>query len=129
MVLFDRVHDASRVITSMGNKVDFLHEEVQRLKEGGDPEAVATTEGQASEAQNIAKNLQAKLDETTRRRELIEKEFGETWEELVDLCQMDLSRQAIEDYKKSSRFEMGLVRIGRVSLEYGYQLASARLRA
>ncbi|RWW70103.1 hypothetical protein BHE74_00022234 [Ensete ventricosum] len=37
--------------------------------------------------------------------------------------------QAIEEYKKSLIFEMGLVWIGRVSLEYGYQLAFARLRA
>ncbi|RZS22457.1 hypothetical protein BHM03_00055249 [Ensete ventricosum] len=36
---------------------------------------------------------------------------------------------AIEDYKKSSGFEMGLVRMCRVSLEYDYQLALARLRA
>ncbi|RZS14586.1 hypothetical protein BHM03_00046290 [Ensete ventricosum] len=40
-----------------------------------------------------------------------------------------LPQQAIEEYKKSLRFEMGLVWIGRVSLEYGYQLALARLRA
>ncbi|RRT57323.1 hypothetical protein B296_00047333 [Ensete ventricosum] len=29
-------------------------------------------------------------------------------------------KQAIEDYKKSPGFEMGLVRMGRVSLEYDY---------
>ncbi|RRT34087.1 hypothetical protein B296_00056203 [Ensete ventricosum] len=46
-----------------------------------------------------------------------------------DALRPDLSRQAIEDYNKSFEFEMGLVRMGRVSLEYGYQLALARLRA
>ncbi|RRT84608.1 hypothetical protein B296_00012119 [Ensete ventricosum] len=42
---------------------------------------------------------------------------------------VDLPRQAIEDYKKSPGFEMGLVRMGQVSLEYGYQLVLARFRA
>ncbi|RRT74526.1 hypothetical protein B296_00018203 [Ensete ventricosum] len=46
-----------------------------------------------------------------------------------DALQEDLPRRAIEDYKKSLGFEMGLVRMGRVSLEYGYQLALARLQA
>ncbi|RWV79709.1 hypothetical protein GW17_00059109 [Ensete ventricosum] len=55
--------------------------------------------------------------------------------ELVELTQskdalrVDLPRRTIEDYKKSPGFEIGLVRMGRVSLEYGYQLAQARLRA
>ncbi|RWW77264.1 hypothetical protein BHE74_00014580 [Ensete ventricosum] len=46
-----------------------------------------------------------------------------------DALRANLPRQAIEDYKKSPGFEMGLVRMGWVSLEYGYQLALARLRA
>ncbi|RWW58863.1 hypothetical protein BHE74_00034220 [Ensete ventricosum] len=46
-----------------------------------------------------------------------------------DVLQEDLPRRAIEDYKKSPGFEMGLVQMGRVSLEYGYQLALARLQA
>ncbi|RRT64085.1 hypothetical protein B296_00035329 [Ensete ventricosum] len=46
-----------------------------------------------------------------------------------DALQEDLPRRAIEDYKKSPGFEMGLVQMGRVSLEYGYQLALARLQA
>ncbi|RWW55966.1 hypothetical protein BHE74_00037352 [Ensete ventricosum] len=79
MALFDQV------ITSMGNKVHFLCEDVQRLKEGGDPEAVAAIEGQASEAQTLAENFQAELDETIHRWESIEKELGETQEELADL--------------------------------------------
>ncbi|RZS16068.1 hypothetical protein BHM03_00048009 [Ensete ventricosum] len=60
MVLFNRVHDIDRVITSVDNKVDLLRREVQRLKEGGDPEAVAATEGQASEGQSL-KEVQAIL--------------------------------------------------------------------
>ncbi|RWW78286.1 hypothetical protein BHE74_00013510 [Ensete ventricosum] len=55
--------------------------------------------------------------------------------ELLELTQakdalwVDLPRQTIKDYKKSPRFEMGLVRMGRVSLEYRYQLVLARLQA
>ncbi|RZS16420.1 hypothetical protein BHM03_00048407 [Ensete ventricosum] len=137
MALFNRVHDAGRVITSMGNKVNFLRKEVQRLREGGDPEVVAAVEGRAFETQTLAENLQAELDETTHRRESIEKEtqVQEMETKLLKLTQArdalrtDLPRQAIEDYKKSAGFEMGLVRMGRVSLEYGYQLALAQLRA
>ncbi|RRT32220.1 hypothetical protein B296_00047472 [Ensete ventricosum] len=55
--------------------------------------------------------------------------------ELLDLARSkkdlreDLPKRAIEKYKESPRFEMGLVLVGRVSLEYGYQLALARLQA
>ncbi|RZS25490.1 hypothetical protein BHM03_00058695 [Ensete ventricosum] len=46
----------------------------------------------------------------------------------MDALRVDLPKQAIEEYKKLSGFEMGLARMGWVSLEYGYQLALARLR-
>ncbi|RRT37634.1 hypothetical protein B296_00038399 [Ensete ventricosum] len=46
----------------------------------------------------------------------------------MDALRVDLPKQAIEEYKKLSGFEMGLVRMGWVSLEYGYRLALARLR-
>ncbi|RWW48611.1 hypothetical protein BHE74_00045299, partial [Ensete ventricosum] len=55
--------------------------------------------------------------------------------ELLDLAQSketiweDLPKRAIEKYKESPGFEMGLMRMGRVSLEYGYQLALAQLQA
>ncbi|RWW77801.1 hypothetical protein BHE74_00013997 [Ensete ventricosum] len=55
--------------------------------------------------------------------------------ELLDLArskealQEDLPKRAIEEYKESLGFEMGLVWMGRVSLEYGYQLDLTRLQA
>ncbi|RWW41094.1 hypothetical protein BHE74_00053441 [Ensete ventricosum] len=55
--------------------------------------------------------------------------------ELLDLARSeealreDLPKRVIEKYKEPPGFEMGLVRMGRVSLEYGYQLALARLQA
>ncbi|RWW84905.1 hypothetical protein BHE74_00006463 [Ensete ventricosum] len=45
-----------------------------------------------------------------------------------DTLRADLPKRATEDYKKSLGFEMGLVRMGLVSLEYGYQLALAQRR-
>ncbi|RZS21016.1 hypothetical protein BHM03_00053606 [Ensete ventricosum] len=126
----------------MDNRVD-LRKEVQRLKEGGVPDAVAAVEARASKAQSLANNLQTELDETSWRHELVEtdqlrnartqvqqmetKLLELTWSKSA--LRADLSRQAIEDYKKSPKFEMGLVQMGRVSLEYGYQLALVQLRA
>ncbi|RWW58319.1 hypothetical protein BHE74_00034825 [Ensete ventricosum] len=37
MALIDRVHDVSRVITFLDNKVDEIRKEVQRLKDGVTP--------------------------------------------------------------------------------------------
>ncbi|RWW67153.1 hypothetical protein BHE74_00025418 [Ensete ventricosum] len=47
----------------------------------------------------------------------------------MDALWVDLLKQAVEEYKKSYGFEMGLYHMGQVSLEYGYRLALARLRA
>ncbi|RWV84153.1 hypothetical protein GW17_00054161 [Ensete ventricosum] len=154
MALLDQVHDAGRVITALDNKSDVLHKEVQRLKEGSDPDAVAVTNRRASKAQSLAENLQVELEEATQQRESLERELGETRDALsdsrnlpkfkssllickqlaeltraMDALRVDLPKQDIEDYKKSPGFEMGLVRMGWVSLEYGYQLALARLQA
>ncbi|RRT31734.1 hypothetical protein B296_00049921, partial [Ensete ventricosum] len=55
--------------------------------------------------------------------------------ELLDLARSkealreDLPKRVVEKYKESPGFKMSLVRMGRVSLEYGYQLALTRLQA
>ncbi|RRT68962.1 hypothetical protein B296_00026183 [Ensete ventricosum] len=135
------------VITSLGDKVDGLRKEVQRLKDGGNPNTMTVTEQRASEAQSLADHLKVKLEEATQRRESLEEELGEiqkrffdSWDQLFEneLLKLtramealwdDLPKQAIDNYKKLRGFEMGLVRMGRVSLEYGYQLALVRFRA
>ena len=38
-------------------------------------------------------------------------------------------KKLIEDYKDSPGFQLGLVRTGRVSYEYGYRVALARFKA
>ncbi|RRT33837.1 hypothetical protein B296_00057693 [Ensete ventricosum] len=56
-VLMDGVAKAMvLVITSLDSKLNLLHQEVQDLKEGGDPDAVTATEVRASEA--LLGNLQ-----------------------------------------------------------------------
>ncbi|RWW74979.1 hypothetical protein BHE74_00017024 [Ensete ventricosum] len=123
MALIDRVHDVDRVITSLGEKMDGLRKEVQRLKDRSNPDAVVATEQRASEAQSLADHLKAKLEEATQRWESLEKELGEIWKILSD------SWDQLSEAKKQLFDSMGLVRMGRVSMEYGYQLALARFRA
>ncbi|KAJ8465930.1 hypothetical protein OPV22_028482 [Ensete ventricosum] len=90
VALFDRVHDTSQVITSMDNRVYLLRKEVQRLKEGGDLDAVVylprkEAEARSSEAQSLADNLQTELDEGSRCQESVEAELGEAQELLAEL--------------------------------------------
>ncbi|RRT63519.1 hypothetical protein B296_00042656 [Ensete ventricosum] len=82
MALIDRVHDAGRVITPLGNKSDVLQKEVQKLKAGGDPDVVATAKQRASKAQSLANHLKTELDEATRQWESLDKELSETQETL-----------------------------------------------
>ncbi|RZS23272.1 hypothetical protein BHM03_00056171 [Ensete ventricosum] len=84
MALIDRVHDVNRVIISLGDKVDGLRKEVQRLKDGGNFEAVAMTEQQASEAQSLADHMKDELEEATLRWESMEEELGEIQKRLFD---------------------------------------------
>ncbi|RZS18990.1 hypothetical protein BHM03_00051330 [Ensete ventricosum] len=166
--LFDRVHDASRVIISLDGKMSLLCQELQDLKEGGNPDAVAAVEVRAVEAQSVAEHLRIKLDEANNRRASAEAELEKSRSEstsferqladlrerlgdsegqlqsararvhqmeteLLDLARSkealreDLSKRVIEEYKELPEFEMSLVQMGRVSLEYGYQLALTRL--
>ncbi|RRT72954.1 hypothetical protein B296_00021111, partial [Ensete ventricosum] len=168
--LFDRVHDTGWVITSLDGKMTLLRQELQDLKEGGNPDAVVVAEVQAAEAQSLAEHLRVELDEPNGRRASVEADLEKARSgptnlerqladlrerlgnsegqlrsaraqvhqmetELLDLAQSkealqeDLSKRAIEEYKELPGFKMGLVHMGRVSLEYEYQLALARLQA
>ncbi|RRT79820.1 hypothetical protein B296_00000516 [Ensete ventricosum] len=170
VALFDRVHDAGRVITSLDGKVTLLRQELQDMKEGGNPNAVVAVEVRAVKTRSLAEHLRVELDEANDRRASVEmdlevarsesaslerqpadlqEQLGDSEgqlrsvkaqvrqmeTELLDLARSkealreDLPKKAVEEYKESLRFEMSLVRMGRVSLEYGYQLALARLQA
>ncbi|RWW31790.1 hypothetical protein GW17_00003573, partial [Ensete ventricosum] len=108
MALIDRVHDVDRVITFLDDKVDGLRK-VQRLKDG----VTSTRWLQPSNEPPKPKSI----DQDSRRAYRLQGSVVER------------SSSMIEDYKKSAGFEMGLVRIGQVSLEYDYLLALARFRA
>ncbi|RWW33922.1 hypothetical protein GW17_00001357 [Ensete ventricosum] len=68
--LFDRVHDAGRVITSLDGKVNLLRQELQDLKEGGNPDVVVVAEVRATETQSLVEHLRVELDEANDRRTL-----------------------------------------------------------
>ncbi|RRT54359.1 hypothetical protein B296_00040216 [Ensete ventricosum] len=63
MALMDQVHDVGRVITSLDNKSEILWEEIQKVKDGGNPNVVASVEQWAAEAQALVDNLKAELEE------------------------------------------------------------------
>ncbi|RRT58376.1 hypothetical protein B296_00038443 [Ensete ventricosum] len=94
----------------------------------------------ASEAQSLAEHLRVELDEeqlddSKGQLRGVRAQVRQMETELLDLARSkdalreELLRRAIEDYKKSPGFKMGLMRMGRVSLEYRYQLVLARLQA
>ncbi|RRT73522.1 hypothetical protein B296_00030538, partial [Ensete ventricosum] len=125
MTLIDRVHDVDRVVTSLGEKMDGLRKEVQRLKDRSNPDAVVATEQRASEAQSLVDHLKAKLGEATQHWESLEEELGEIWKILSDPWdQLSEAKKQLSDSVQD-----GFGQMGRVSMEYGYRLALARFRA
>ncbi|RZS26807.1 hypothetical protein BHM03_00060208 [Ensete ventricosum] len=117
MALFDRVHDAGRLITFMDYQIKQLLEELDAMKSNGGPEAVAKAEERASE-------LQEDLEKTKRERgeELLRREALES-------ARAELPRQSVVQYKELLDFKEGLKRMGRVTYEYGYRVALARFHA
>ncbi|RRT31969.1 hypothetical protein B296_00048846 [Ensete ventricosum] len=113
MALFDRVHDAGRLITFMDYQIKQLLEELDTMKSNGGPEAVAKAEERASE-------LQEELEKTKRERgeELLRREALES-------ARAELPKQSIVHYKESLGFKEGLKMMGRVTYEYGYRVALA----
>ncbi|RRT32549.1 hypothetical protein B296_00048702 [Ensete ventricosum] len=77
-------------------------------------ERLGDSEGQLQSARAQVRQMETELLDLARSKEAL-------WE--------DLLKRAIEKYKELPGFEMGLVWMGRVSLEYGDQLALARLQA
>ncbi|RZS21534.1 hypothetical protein BHM03_00054187, partial [Ensete ventricosum] len=131
--LFDHVHDAGRVITSLDSKVTLLRQELQDLKEGGNPNAIAAAEADLEVAQAGSASLERQLADLWERLGDSEDQLQgaraqvrQMEIELLDLARSkealreNLSKKAIEKYKESPGFEMSLVRMGRVSLEYRY---------
>ncbi|RWW41862.1 hypothetical protein BHE74_00052626 [Ensete ventricosum] len=73
MALFDRVHDAGRLITFMDYRIANLLQEIDALKSGGGPEAVAAAKERATELEKEFKKTQLfeqgrQVAPATRRR-------------------------------------------------------------
>ncbi|RRT37304.1 hypothetical protein B296_00050693 [Ensete ventricosum] len=78
--------------------VNILGKDVQRLKESGDLDMVATVKKQASEAQSLLDHLRTESEEVIRQHESLEKELSEIWESLsVSQGQLSEARGQLSD--------------------------------
>ncbi|RWV77865.1 hypothetical protein GW17_00061252, partial [Ensete ventricosum] len=75
MALFDRVHDAGRLITFIDYRISQLQQELDTLKFGGGPEAVAKAEERASELGQELKKTKWERDEALLWLEASEKDL------------------------------------------------------
>ncbi|RRT42392.1 hypothetical protein B296_00030505 [Ensete ventricosum] len=132
MALFDRVHDAGRLITFMDYRISQLQQELDALKSGEGPEAVAKAEERAFELQEELEKTRRERDEALLRREASEKELHEVRSNLAEVqwllnearvrarkmddellqavkalesARAELSKQAIVQYKESLGFK------------------------
>ncbi|RRT37353.1 hypothetical protein B296_00040896 [Ensete ventricosum] len=112
--------------------------ELDALKSGGGPEAVAKAEEQASELNQELGKIKRERDEALQRLEASEKELTEVRSNLAEIQRLlkearsaraELPKQAVDRYNESVDFKEGLKRMGRVTYEYGYQMALARFHA
>ncbi|RZS12426.1 hypothetical protein BHM03_00043868 [Ensete ventricosum] len=88
MTLFDRVHDAGRLITFMDYWVKQLQEELDALKSRGGPEAVVEAEERASVLREELEKIKREKAEELLRREVSEKELQAVWGHLGDAQQL-----------------------------------------
>ncbi|RRT63388.1 hypothetical protein B296_00012421 [Ensete ventricosum] len=77
MALFDRVHDAGQLITFMDYRITNLQQEIDALKSGGGPEAVAAAEERTSELEKELEKTKRERDEALQRLEASDKELNE----------------------------------------------------
>ncbi|RRT31395.1 hypothetical protein B296_00052646 [Ensete ventricosum] len=140
----------------MNYRIKQLQEELNALKSNGGPEAVAKAEECASELREELEKTKRERGEELLRREASKKELYEVRSHLGDAQRLlkearvrarkmedellqavkdlesaraELPRQSIVQYTESLDFKEGLKRMGRVTYEYGYQVALARFHA
>ncbi|RZS00934.1 hypothetical protein BHM03_00030725 [Ensete ventricosum] len=85
MALFDRVHDPGRLITFMDYQISHLQQELDALKSGGGPEAVARAEERAFELEQELDKTKRERDEALQRLEALEKELSEVRSNLAKI--------------------------------------------
>ncbi|RRT39174.1 hypothetical protein B296_00042235 [Ensete ventricosum] len=130
--------------------------ELDTLKSGGGPEAVAKAEEHASELGQELEKTKWERDEVLLRLEASEKDLSEVRSNLTEVqrllkearvrarkmddellqavkalenARIELPRQAIVQYKESTSFKKGLKRMGRVTYEYRYRVVLACFHA
>ncbi|RRT84840.1 hypothetical protein B296_00006053 [Ensete ventricosum] len=132
MVLFDRVHDAGRLITFIDYRISQLQQELGTLKFGEGPEAVersrSASEKDLSEVRSNLAEVQRLLKEARVRAWKMDNELLHAVKALEN-ARTELPRQAVIQYKESTGFKEGLKRMGRVTYEYEYRVALARFHA
>ncbi|RZS05850.1 hypothetical protein BHM03_00036400 [Ensete ventricosum] len=84
MTLLDRVHDAGRLVTIMGNQASLLEAEINKLKTEGDPEQLAAAQQQVAELQADNAKIRSELEELARQSNQADKELNELWVDLAD---------------------------------------------
>ncbi|XP_064969659.1 uncharacterized protein LOC135615293 [Musa acuminata AAA Group] len=154
--LMDRVRDAGQVIWNLSECNSELCHQLEEVRAGSGPEAVAAAEKRATDSEEEVARLKAALEQSgnsvkelqeflrldraelrllksealdlTKRVEKAEAEAHAAADALAEEIRLRPSkdREAIEAYKKSENFELGLTRMGRVSYEYGYRIALGR---
>ncbi|RRT39329.1 hypothetical protein B296_00044465 [Ensete ventricosum] len=122
MALFDRVHDAGRLITFMDYRITSLQQEIDALKSRG------AFDKELNEARSDLSEVQKLLKEARVRARKMDDELLQSVKAL-ESARAELPRQAVDDYKESAGFKEGLKRMGRVTYEYGYRVALARFRS
>ncbi|RRT83807.1 hypothetical protein B296_00008345 [Ensete ventricosum] len=139
MALFDRIHDAGRLITFMDYRISQLQQELDALKSGGGPEATKrerdeellrreASEKDLNEVRSNLGEVQQLLKEARVRARKMDDELLQAVKAL-ESARAELPRQAVVQYKESVGFKEGLKRMGRVTYEYGYRVALARFHA
>ncbi|RZR98441.1 hypothetical protein BHM03_00027816 [Ensete ventricosum] len=119
MALFDRVHDAGRLITFMDYRITSLEKEIDASKSGGGPKAMVAAEERATELEKELEEtkrerdevLQWQLKEARVRAQRADDELLKSMKEL-ESARVKLPKRAIDDYKGSAGFKEYLKRMG-----------------
>ncbi|RWW60304.1 hypothetical protein BHE74_00032714 [Ensete ventricosum] len=85
MALFDRVHDAGRLIMFMDYRISQLQQELDTLKSGGGPEAVAKAKERASELGQELEKTKRERDNALLPLEASEKDLSEVRSNLAEV--------------------------------------------
>ena len=152
----DRVRDAGQAIWDLSERNSELCRQLEEVRAGSGPEAVAAAEKRATDSEEEVARLRAELEQSgdsvkelqeflrldraelrllksealglTKRAEKAEAEARAASDALAEEVRLRPSKdkEAIEAYKRSENFELGLTRMGRVSYEYGHRIALGR---